>query len=232
MPSSSLKAQIAEIDSEIHLLAVKMAELRRRRNALMPFSTLPREIISKVLHHAVENAVVAVERQADNEGNYEVITGSIYDWTSITQFCMEWRLVALGQSTLWTQIRTTNSGWAKAFFQRSKDQLVCVDTSRGRTTDAEYDEVLRLVVSNMHRIRSLRLDANSVEERILWLRNISAPQLEVLKYSGEFVANFYFGFRLTLSSDLVATGRYSLLIGKDQVGTLGFGYDLSNWLQP
>ncbi|KAF8648233.1 hypothetical protein AX16_006315 [Volvariella volvacea WC 439] len=188
MPPQDRKARIADIEAEIESLNRKLIRLRRRRNALLPISTLPSELIAKVLQHMVDDTVVAVERHSETEGPFKGVPRSVYDWTSVTQFCAEWRVMALGQPTLWTRIWTTNLGWLKAHLERSKDQPLHIDTW-GRARDAHHDEMLRLVIANMHRIHSLRIDAAFLRTSVLRFQNVPAPQLEILRCVGSVPDN-------------------------------------------
>ncbi|KAF8656474.1 hypothetical protein AX16_002525 [Volvariella volvacea WC 439] len=178
-----IETQIAEIDTEIYALELKLAALRRRRNALMPLNSLPPEIVGEVIQHVVDDVVNGDKRFLGDTWYNNTASPSIYHWTTVTQFCMNWRSIALNQSALWTSVCTTNLGWFKVFFKRSKDQVLYVHARSGWTKDIEFEEMLRLIVSNMHRIHSLRLDNGHTpaNEKLLWLQNVPAPRLEVLK---------------------------------------------------
>ncbi|KAF8648236.1 hypothetical protein AX16_006318 [Volvariella volvacea WC 439] len=187
MPTSAAIAEIAELDTQILDLELKLADLRRRRNALQPLSKLPPEIIGRILRQLVDDTIANDQISL----NYPA-------WIPTTQFFSRWRSAALGCSELWTDVRCTNLGWFKAFLERSKTQLLHVDTGKGRdksrqykngdegnsTHNSEYDEMFRLIAVNMYRIQTLYLRANLAGTRIIWLRNIPAPHLDTLQVSG------------------------------------------------
>ncbi|KAF8649155.1 hypothetical protein AX16_005953 [Volvariella volvacea WC 439] len=149
----------------------------------MPLNKLLPELIGKVLQRVAYDSL----NLTSEAGHMYCEPTEWHMWTSITQFCMDWRGIVLDHSPLWIHVNTTNSRWFKAFLARSKEQLLYVHllrTSRSQVTDAEYDEMLRVVAANMYRIRSLCLNAELLSERLIWFQNMPAPHLEALHYSG------------------------------------------------
>ncbi|KAF8642975.1 hypothetical protein AX16_009288 [Volvariella volvacea WC 439] len=173
--SPHLESQIAHVDAEIARLKAHLIQLHRRRNALMPLSRLPLELVTSVLQHLIEEADTPQATRPNSE------VTPFFSWTTATQVYAHWRNAALGCPGLWTYLSTTNLAWFKAFLQRSRNQSVCIDTSQGKAQDGEYDEMLQLLASNMQRVRSLTLLPECGEKKLLTLRNIPAPQLEILK---------------------------------------------------
>lgn len=84
--------EIIAIGKDRHLLAI--IALKRRRNALLPVSRLPPEVLS-----AVFLLVVKYERSYDSTG----------DWTHVLAVCKHWRDVGLHEPTLWAYWGTFKS---------------------------------------------------------------------------------------------------------------------------
>ncbi|KAF8647769.1 hypothetical protein AX16_006548 [Volvariella volvacea WC 439] len=182
MPAPCIEAQIADIDATISSLEAQLLDLRKRRNRLMPLSKLPPELINDILSHLVDLNVSESEKAISVSMSKENSL-RIFRWLPVTHFCAQWRQLALTHSSLWTHIWTTNLTGFKTFMERSKDQLLRIDTWSCSPRGSEHDEMLQLIASNMHRIRSLRLRLSSTDDKVLLLRNIPAPELETLTIS-------------------------------------------------
>ncbi|KAF8650904.1 hypothetical protein AX16_005051 [Volvariella volvacea WC 439] len=176
MPFPHIEAQPAEIDSEIHNLTLKLAELRRRRNGLMPLLETPPNSSAKYYN--------------------------TFPWTATTQFCTDWRIVALNHPALWTNARTKSLGWFSTFLERSQSQLLHVHASDRWATDVDCEKIFHFIVANMHRIRSLRLDNLRSSDRFLRLKNVPASQLEVLQF-GENLSHSELSLSSSVSSGIM-----------------------------
>ncbi|KAF8651830.1 hypothetical protein AX16_004655 [Volvariella volvacea WC 439] len=170
-----LESQIAHVDAEIARLKAHLIQLHRRRNALMPLSRLPLELVTTIFHHLIDDAATC---KTEGLKSKDV---PFFFWTVATQIYGHWRNAALGCPGLWTRMSTTNLAWFKAFVQRSGKHPLCIDTFPGKATNEEYTEMIRLVAANMHRIRTLTLRPNCFIQQHCWLQNVPAPQLEVLR---------------------------------------------------
>ncbi|KAF8642833.1 hypothetical protein AX16_009390 [Volvariella volvacea WC 439] len=166
---------------------ISTLEARRRRNSLVPISTLPPELIIKIQTHIVEDTFNAI-------GEDDLPTPPFHThWTPVAQFCALWRNVALACPSLWTYVPMDNLNWFKASVGRSGGLLLRIDTWRGQARLTEYNKVFGYLVANMDRVRSLRVRATSVASLFERLRNVPAPQLESLHYEGDdFVSSQLF----------------------------------------
>lgn len=72
---------LAELDSEIERTSLYLSSLKERRNALIPVSRLPPEIITHVFR------IVTLAVSFDELGPR---------WLSFSQVCRIWRALALG----------------------------------------------------------------------------------------------------------------------------------------
>ncbi|KAF8645501.1 hypothetical protein AX16_007786 [Volvariella volvacea WC 439] len=155
---------------------------RRHQNALAPISSLPPELICRILIDIVDDHVAAAEHYL-TEYFINAAPFRIFAWIPLTHICAQWRDTALSHVSLWTHLWTTNLQWFKLFIERSKDQPLYLDTWSGMASRAEYDEMFQLIARNMHRIHSLHIRPRYSGKRVLSLHNIPAPHLEVLKFS-------------------------------------------------
>ncbi|KAF8639273.1 hypothetical protein AX16_010345 [Volvariella volvacea WC 439] len=134
---------------------------RRHRNASTPLSSLPPELIAKIVKNVIDDSCKEV-----------------------------------------TEDRGI-SGWFKEFIKRSGKLALHVDTLSGSVRPAEYDGMFRLLTANIHRAHSLyiRLDLN--RERIFWIWNLPAPQLDTLICeNGRRDLQILFNSPFTSNSDL------------------------------
>ncbi|KAF8653236.1 hypothetical protein AX16_004065 [Volvariella volvacea WC 439] len=143
----------------------------RLYNASKPISKLPAELIIEIL------TILVDEAQGNVAGTHDRVTG----WIPATQFCAQWRKVALRSRGLWTRVWMKKLDLFKVFLERSVDQPLHIDTWRGRVNDTEYDEMFRHLVANMFRIRTLYLWQDLTGHRLSWLQGRRARQLESLR---------------------------------------------------
>src|ERR1700733_8430654 len=108
-PSARIAA-IFTVDKGIDAAREFARSLLTRRNALVPISLLPPEILARVFHLLVhEEWPLAGLR---NLG-----------WIKVTHVCRHWRQIALDHSTLWGKIWGTpiNAKWISEMLARAKN---------------------------------------------------------------------------------------------------------------
>ncbi|TFK64773.1 hypothetical protein BDN72DRAFT_924155 [Pluteus cervinus] len=119
---------LAKIDAEIDALQTRVYELRTTRNAMLPISCLPFEILSRIF------SFVGVE----GGGSFEVPI-----IVPVAQVSRHWRQVALEDPMLWTCIDKSNLRRANLFIERSKKLglSICLDTSDIYDYDLEAEHI-------------------------------------------------------------------------------------------
>ncbi|KAF8640278.1 hypothetical protein AX16_010173 [Volvariella volvacea WC 439] len=173
---SQVEAQIADIDRQIAALQVVRAQLLRQRNAMMPISTLPPELVVEIL----EVTRLSISEEEDS-------TDNPYSWVAATQFCAQWRNFALDHPQLWTSCSLKNLRWFQAFLERSKDSLLRIST-HSPLDGPEYDKCLKLAAESMNRIQTLDIDPRMSAYIFVGL---PAPRLETLKFSQPRIEDLY-----------------------------------------
>ncbi|KAH6917625.1 hypothetical protein BKA70DRAFT_1252721 [Coprinopsis sp. MPI-PUGE-AT-0042] len=94
------------IDSRISELEEEIRKLRSKRNALIPVSKLPPEILAKIFL-----------LRAEDPGT----RSKTPHWAAVSYVSQQWRSVALGFPRLWSRISSFQSpSWAEAFLARSE----------------------------------------------------------------------------------------------------------------
>ncbi|KAF8651828.1 hypothetical protein AX16_004653 [Volvariella volvacea WC 439] len=167
---ADIDAQIAQTNAEIFALNAKLLQLRRRRNALMPLLKLPVELTTQIMEYIVEE---------DIEG-----APTLFSCIPFTQFCADWRNVALNHPALWTRVSTSHGRWFEICLQRSRNRLLHVDTASCNhpQSAADPDDMFRRLAVNMHRVYELSIRPHSNLRRLDWLQYAHAPQLQILRY--------------------------------------------------
>ncbi|KAF8647768.1 hypothetical protein AX16_006547 [Volvariella volvacea WC 439] len=168
------------------LVPIEPLDIRREKNQLRPISKLPPALITKILAYLVNHANTTIEWEGCFSHPLWPDSVRIFGLLPATHFCAQWRELALGDPSLWTHIWATNSKWFRACIERSKGELLHIDTwsDNGRVKGTKQDEMLQLIAMHMHRVRSLHLRLGVTQDRALVLCNVLAPQLEVLIFSG------------------------------------------------
>ncbi|KAF8649059.1 hypothetical protein AX16_006046 [Volvariella volvacea WC 439] len=178
--SARIATRIAELDAEIATLHAQLVELQRRRNSLLPISTLPSELVVDILKYIITDAVEQTER-ASNSGTSCCRTRELnaHNWIRVTHRYARWREIALGCPTLWNQIWATSRGRFRAFAERAVGQLLQIDTAHDLDRRAELGDIYNLLADNMHRTHTLHLLVTDMIP--WWLNTVPAPALEVLR---------------------------------------------------
>ncbi|KAH9857709.1 hypothetical protein C2E23DRAFT_892333 [Lenzites betulinus] len=123
----------------------------------------------------------------------------------MTHVCAQWRAVALGAAGLWKRVSLDNTKGIEAFLQRSGALPVHLSVS---LTHHPVKATLRLIGSNMDRIRSLKvsvpgnLDTEFVTNR---LKAFPAPMLEEMSIEKTLIRVPYRHFLRRWESDVAET---------------------------
>ena len=135
-----------------------------RRNALMPISLLPPEILARVFH-------LLVLKETPFSGTRKL------GWIKVTHVCRHWRQVALDDSSLWARIRATqaNTKWISEMLARAKNApLHIVLTTVGMSSP----EKLLMILPHLSHTCQLRFPNLIYFDRVREIFSLEAPALE------------------------------------------------------
>jgi hypothetical protein len=151
-----LEAALAALDRAMERLRHQRADLRQRRNALMPISTLPSEIAAKVFHIACSANPAAFMYLSRLGGDWIPQTSKSSAAMTLSHVSRGFRGVALATSTLWTAIDVAQSEeMVHLLLERSRPMPLTIFTS-----DTESGDAPRLLHTLQHK---------KVPIRHLWL---------------------------------------------------------------
>ncbi|EAU84217.2 hypothetical protein CC1G_08147 [Coprinopsis cinerea okayama7 len=126
-------AQIAEMKADIEARQSRLREMQLKRNALLPVSQLPNEVLSKIFteyHDLVTDEELEVEENSEEKKHRQCIA-----WVGILHVCSRWREVALGLSDcgpIWAiglgqndgQVNYNNQTALKLLSQTSRHEII------------------------------------------------------------------------------------------------------------
>ncbi|KAI0668545.1 hypothetical protein C8Q78DRAFT_1081404 [Trametes maxima] len=159
---SIIGQEIGDRQAKADGLLGEIAQLRSVQNSVVPINRLPPELLSTIFAFCLVGP---------NEEKYPI---------RITHLCKHWRAVALGASTLWTNIVLDHPVGLKVFLERSKALPVHISMTASQTPVLGS---IKLIASQYHRVRTFKLrvparvDLPSVMNR---LKGVAAPLLEEL----------------------------------------------------
>ena len=163
---SARVAAISTLDKGIDATRQFLLSLLTRRNALVPISLLPPEILARVFHLLVLEEPPAYRKQ--NLG-----------WIRVTHVCRNWRRVALDDLSLWAKIRDTraNTKWISEILARAKDAPLDIELDAAAWP---RQKVLLMIPPHLSHTRQLRFRNLSAlrSGTILEIYSSEAPVLE------------------------------------------------------
>ncbi|KAF9241054.1 hypothetical protein BU15DRAFT_73539 [Melanogaster broomeanus] len=109
---SALAEAQARTDNEIALLKLSICALLTRRNALLPVSRLPYEILATIFLY---QAYYFYE-----DPRYSGMWGSAPPWANVSYVCRHWRSVALSCPSLWSFLFVSSPRGTEELLSRSK----------------------------------------------------------------------------------------------------------------
>ncbi|KAI0035258.1 hypothetical protein K488DRAFT_43652, partial [Vararia minispora EC-137] len=95
-----LEQHLISLDEELRLVETARVSLRGCRNAFIPVSRLPPEILTRIF---LELALISPPKHAHSPSVSSRKHESL-GWIVVTQVCARWRHVACACSSLWTLI--------------------------------------------------------------------------------------------------------------------------------
>ncbi|KAF9238628.1 hypothetical protein BU15DRAFT_75079 [Melanogaster broomeanus] len=102
----------ARIDDEIALLKLPICALLTRKNALLPVSRLPCEILATIFLYQAYSFY--------EDARYSGMWGSAPPWVNVSYVCLHWRNVALSCPSLWSFLLVSSLRWTEELLSRSK----------------------------------------------------------------------------------------------------------------
>ncbi|TFK66595.1 hypothetical protein BDN72DRAFT_880197 [Pluteus cervinus] len=138
-----------QIDEEIAQLGACIITLKTTRNTFTPFARLHPEIIQEIF--------VLVSRGAEHRQIGK--TALLISWV-----CHHWRELGQQTSTLWSCIDFFNPTWVEAALSRTRNRPLEFSIFRPSERHGESSRYVPLCLSNLARISSLSLSANSGTE--------------------------------------------------------------------
>ena len=141
-PSARMEA-ISTVDRGIDTAKQFVRSLLTRRNALVPISLLPPEILAWVFH-------LLALKEPPFSGRREL------GWIRVTHVCRHWREVALDNSSLWAKITCgmpTNTKWMSEILARAKNTLLDIEF---HTLTETGPEALFMIPPHLSHTRQLR----------------------------------------------------------------------------
>jgi hypothetical protein len=167
-------AAISTVDKGIDTAMKLVRSLLTRRNALVPISLLPPEILARIFH-------LLVLEEPPLSG------GQSLGWIRVTHVCRHWRQVALDDLSLWARIWGVpkNTKWISEMLARAKSAPLDIEFN------AVTAEALLMISSHLSHTRQLRFHTSCMSmhptENVRGIYSCEAPALEHF----EFTVNAY-----------------------------------------
>lgn len=178
---------------ETAIAEIFIRDLSEYRNASLPVSSLPSELLSCIFGHLLPVIGPRHYRPTDDymperhDKTRNQIADATRDLISATHVCRRWRNVALANPTLWTFLWLDNRSWLKRMVERSKNAPLIIMQTLDRYLPHDYiRDLLPCLFRRLQPRRlSLQLDLgfraldNLVSIPTMLLR--PAPSLEILE---------------------------------------------------
>ena len=167
---------VSTVDKELDSARRLFSSLFTRRNALLPISLLPPEILTRVFH------LLGLEEPA-------CLGKKNLSWIRVAHVCQHWRQVALDNPSLWVRISgtPTNIPWILEMLTRAKNAPLDVDIDLVEALDLG---VVRLLQPHLSHTRELRIRKLSTPDtdRVRAFYNREAPVLEHFELAASFIS--------------------------------------------
>jgi hypothetical protein len=160
-------AAISTVDKGIDAARQLVRSLLTRRNALVPISLLPSEILARVFH-----LLVLAEPPLSG--------GRSLGWIRVTHVCQHWRQVALDDSSLWAKIWgiPTNTKWISEMLARAKNAPLDIEFNAFTWSSAD---ALLMIPPHISHTRQLRFHCQSALHPDREIYSWDAPALELFE---------------------------------------------------
>jgi hypothetical protein len=184
-PAKSREYQWQAIDAEVKALEESIRTLKLRRNALVPVSSLPPEVITAIfsfLRLRVTPSALSLGEKPDQPDPLA--------WLRVAHVCHRWREIALNQPLFWNHLdfTTVTSAGAAEILTRAKKAPLHLEARVpfGHWDDDQFSAFEKELLPRVSHIYHLGLSAGTLDLReILQGLTSSAPILEYLSLSNE-----------------------------------------------
>ncbi|KAH6917648.1 hypothetical protein BKA70DRAFT_1252787 [Coprinopsis sp. MPI-PUGE-AT-0042] len=154
------------IDAQIQRLRNELLELLPRRNNLQPISRLAPELLARIFRFTVS---------ANNGDRWRRVP----KWVVVSHVCQRWRVIALGDSMLWTSISLDwSTACARTVFERSNQAKLYIVLPE-KSSSIKSLVIATQALSNTSRVKTLESNDPSFAHVIKGLGS-KAPHLEAL----------------------------------------------------
>ncbi|KAF8262412.1 hypothetical protein EI94DRAFT_1743694 [Lactarius quietus] len=208
--AKSRKYQLQAINAEVKSLEESLRALKLRRNALLPVSSLPPEVIATIFSflrlRVTSTAHVLREKTEPLE------------WLRVAHVCHQWREVALDHPLFWNHVdfTTVTSASAAEILARAKKAPLhlVAKVPKGHWDDDRFNAFEEELQNRVSHISHLNISAGTID-----LRSISevltspAPILEYLSLSNEEYEHKFLPSRVFIPNNIFggSTPRLSCL---------------------
>ncbi|KAF8164302.1 hypothetical protein BJ912DRAFT_890029 [Pholiota molesta] len=174
MIDEAIEKQSRAIDA----LRISLLALKSRRNASVPISRLPPEILCNIFSFAQVPGIYSMSRKVE-----------LSKWINLTYVCRHWRSVAVNAPSLWVDPPIGNVKWVAEMLRRSKESSLVIKIDCDRMLGME------LALGDIHRTRELSIQHISSDtwNVIQGMIPVSAPRLERLCLVGQHAISYYGG---------------------------------------
>ncbi|KAI9444552.1 hypothetical protein H4582DRAFT_1909696 [Lactarius indigo] len=179
--ANSREYQKRAIDAEIKSLEESILALRLRRNALIPVSSLPPEVIAAIFSCLRLRASTAITIGGKPD---------LLAWLHVAHVCHRWREIALNQAPFWSHVdfTTLTSAGAAEILARAKKAPLHLEARVpvGLWDGARFNAFGKELQSRVSHVCHLAISAENFRIRkILGVLTSPAPTLEYLSLSNE-----------------------------------------------
>ena len=164
-PSARVLA-VSAVDKKLDSARQLFYSLLPRRNALLPISLLPPEILLRVFHLlALDEPAFSVKQNLC--------------WIRVTHVCQRWRQVALDNPSLWVRISgiPTNIPWILEMLARAKNAPLDI-----KLLGAPNSGVVRLFLPHLSHTRELRICGLSTPQDADRVRAFCSQEAPILEH--------------------------------------------------
>jgi hypothetical protein len=182
--AKSWEYQLQSIDAKVKSLEESIRALKLRRNALVPFSRLPPEVIVAIFSF-LRLPVLSTDPLIGEKTESDPLA-----WLRVTHVCHRWREIALNQPLFWSHLdfTTVTSAGAAEILTRAKKAPIYL---KARAPNGHWDDDRFRAFETELQHRVSQIFRLGISARTLDLRNIlqgltsPAPMLEYLSLSDE-----------------------------------------------
>ncbi|GJE90934.1 hypothetical protein PsYK624_070810 [Phanerochaete sordida] len=172
---------VFESSSEVDGVLAKLEEahrgLREARNAFVPVSRVPVEVLSTIFEYLL------------GPGLDTFLVPQTKNLRAVSQVCRHWRAVAVNCPLLWRwpQVVAVHPEWTRLMLSRSQKTTIYLHAKvYASSASAHVLDACRLVLMQIHRLGEIHLSGDSFSiGTLLNFTSCAAPQLRSLNVSNE-----------------------------------------------